>query len=90
MLKNIKSSYFIKILFSYIRDEIKLKLIQYNKNFQKIAEINVVNYKFLSGKYIIYEKCGKIKEFCGYNDNLIFEGEYSNCKEIGKEKNIMK
>ena len=36
MLKNIKSSYYIKILFIYIEEKIKLKIVKYNKSLQKI------------------------------------------------------
>ena len=44
-----------------------------------------MNYKLFSGRYIIYEKDGKVKEY-NYNDVLIFEGEYLNGK--GKEYDL--
>ena len=56
MLKNIKSSYFIMIVFSYLDERIKLKIIKYNKIFQNKFDINLINYKLYSGRYIIYEK----------------------------------
>ena len=44
---------------------------------------------FISGKYIIYESEKKGKEYNGYTDDLIFEGEYLNGKRNGKvEKRI--
>jgi len=41
MLENIKSSFFTNILFSYLNEEIKLKIIKYNKNFQNLLGINL-------------------------------------------------
>ena len=82
-----KSSYFIIKLFSFIDEKTKLEIIKYNKKFQKILNINIVNYKAFSGKYIVYDdnqKGKKGKELDIYNDTLIFEGEYSNGKRNGK------
>ena len=45
-MKIIKSTYFIKILFSYIDDGHKLRLLKYNKNLQKFIDISIINYKF--------------------------------------------
>ena len=52
MLKNIKSTYFFPILFSFIYEEQKLKLIKYNKSLQKKINISIINYKHFTGKYI--------------------------------------
>ena len=54
---------------------------------QNRIDIKLINYKFYSGKYIIYETNIKGKEYDGYDDNLLFEGEYLNWKRngIGKE-----
>ena len=49
-------------------------------------DINLINYKFYSKKYIVYEKNGKGKEYNGYDDSLEFEGEYLNGKRNGKGK----
>ena len=84
MLKHFKISYFLRVLFSCIDEKQKLKLIKYNKNLQNITEIKLINYKFYSGKYIIYETKNKGKEYNGYNDELLFEGEYLNGKRNGK------
>ena len=86
MLENIKSSYFLNIIFSFLDEKIKLKIAKYNKNLQKKIDVNLINYKFLSGRYIIYENNGIIKEYDGYFDNLVYEGEYLNGKRHGKGK----
>ena len=65
MLKNIKSSYFIAIIFSYIDERQKLKIIKYNKNLQKNMNISIINYKFFTRRYIIYESNGIGKEYDG-------------------------
>ena len=58
--KNV-SEYFLKKLFSFIEDAVKLKLIQYNKTLQKAININLMNYIRFSGKYIVYQKNKKEK-----------------------------
>ena len=60
MLKKVKSSYFIRIIFSFIFEKQKLKLIKYNKSLQETMDIKLINYKIMSGKYIIYEQNIKI------------------------------
>ena len=55
-------------------EKIKLKVIKYNKKLQKNIDIKLINYKFYSGKYIIYENKFKVKEYDGYYNDLIFEG----------------
>ena len=80
MLQNIKSSFFIKILFLCIDEKQKLKLIRYNKNLQKNLDITINNYKHIIGSYIIYEPNGIGKEYYGYDDTLKFEGGYLNGK----------
>ena len=67
MLKNVKSFYFIQKLFSYICEKNKLQLVKYNKNLQKIIDINIINYEHFSGRYIIYEQNGKGKEYRYFN-----------------------
>ena len=73
-------------IFLYIKEELKLKLINYNKALQNKININLTNYKFFSGKYIIFETKEKGKEYNAYNDNLLFEGEYLNGKRNGNGK----
>ena len=86
MLKNIKSYYITKIVFLYIDEKQKLKLVKYNKNLQKYTDINIINYKHFTGNYIIYESNKLVKEYSGINDNLIYEGEYLNGQRNGKGK----
>ena len=86
MLKNIKSSYFNTIIFSYIDERQKLKIIKCNKSLQKNMNISIINYIFFTGKYIIYGSNGIGKEYNGYDDTLRFEGEYLNGERKGKGK----
>ena len=58
----------------------------YSKAIQNKLEINIINYKFFSGKYRVGEKNGKNYIFFGVNDEIIFEGEYVNGKRNGKGK----
>ena len=83
MLKKL-NEYFLKIVFSFMNEEQKLKLFKYNKTLQKIIERNLIHYKLFSQKYIIYESERKGKEYVGALDELIFEGEYLNGKRNGK------
>ena len=86
MLKNSKSIYFIKRLFTFVDEKNKLNIIKYNKNMQNILDISLINYKFFSDRYIKFEKIVKGKEYDKYNDSLVFEGEYLNGKRNGKGK----
>ena len=61
-------------------------MIKYNKNLQNRININILNYKILSGKYTIYEQNGKVKEYNSYNDQLMYEGGYINGKKNGEGK----
>ena len=69
-----------KKLFSFIKEGQKLKIIKSNKNLQKNLNISIINYKFYSGRNIIYESNGIGKEYNGNDGKLIFEGEYLNGK----------
>ena len=59
MLENLKSSFFIRKLFSYLLDEKVLNIAKYNKSLQNELNINFMNYKMFSGKYLVYEENGK-------------------------------
>ena len=61
MIKNVKSSFIIKKIFRCMNETTKLKLIKYTKDLQKINNISIINYKFLKGRYIIYESKKKEK-----------------------------
>ena len=86
MLKTIKSSYFIPILFSFVYERQKLKVIKYNKILQTNLNINILNYKNFTGRYILYESNRIGKEINYIDKALIFEGEYLNGKRHGKGK----
>ena len=85
MLENIKSLYFIKLIFSFVHEGSKLAIANYNKNLQNKLGLKLLNYKIFAGRYIIYDSNGKGKEY-NYEDELIFEGEYLNGKRNGKGK----
>ena len=68
----------------------KLKIVKYNKNYQYLLKIKLINYQIFSGKYIEYESKGKVKEYDSYNGHLIYEGEYLNGKRNGKGKEYNK
>ena len=86
MLQNIKSSYFIKMIYTFVEEAQKLKFIKYNKSMQKNLDISIINYKFFSGRYIIYESNGIGKEYTGINNKLIYEGGYFDGERNGKGK----
>ena len=44
MVENVKSLYFIKIVFSHIDEKKKLKIIKYNKQIQNKIDITLLNY----------------------------------------------
>ena len=85
MLENVKSSYFAKIVFSYVDEKQKLKLVKYNKSLQQKIDISIINYIHFKGKYIIYESNGKGKEY-NKDNYLVFEGEYLKGQRNGKGK----
>ena len=89
-METIKSVIILKKIFSYIDEEIKLKLIKYNKNIKNKININLLNYKLFTGKYIIYETKNKGKEYHSGNEALLYEGYFLNGKRngIGKEYNF--
>ena len=86
MLKNVKSQYFSKKLFSHINDKRKLEIVKINKILQNNIDVNINNYKLFAGKYLIYEEDGKGKEYRIYDDMLIAEAEYKDGKKNGKGK----
>ena len=83
MWRKIRSNYHLKEILFYIDDKRKLNLIKYNKKFQDIAGLNLINFRRFSGRYIVKEY-DIIKEYYSYNDRLLFEGWYSDGKRNGK------
>ena len=87
MLEDIKALfYFSAKLFNLMEEGQKLKLVKYNKSLQNNLNIYLLNYKYFSKRYIIYESNIKGKEFNANDDSLLFEGEYINGERNGKGK----
>ena len=76
LIQAVKSIYITRHIFSFLYENRKLILISHNKKYQNKLEINIDNYKTISGKYKIVEKNGKGKEYNLISNKLIFEGEY--------------
>ena len=45
LIREIKSCYNVEKIFSFLEQRIELDLIIYNKQFQKILEVNIEDYK---------------------------------------------
>ena len=84
LLENIKYNSTLDVVFSYLDEKRKLESIKYNKNLQNKLNIKLINYKFLSGRFIIFETKAKGREYSGKYNYLEFEGEYSKGKRNGK------
>ena len=85
-LRDIKSSYNIKRIFSFLYEKQKLKMIIYSKELQKMYSIGIEDYKKISGKYKKGEKNGEGEEYIINTNILIFKGEYKNGIRNGKGK----
>ena len=55
-MKKIKGTFFVQMLFTHIKEKIKLNLIKYNKSFQDVIKVSLLDFKRLSGRNIIYEE----------------------------------
>ena len=86
MLNNIKSTFFMKIIFSLLDEKKLLQLVAYNKELQNLMDIKLICYKVVSGKYFLGDKNVFGKEFNKRNNKVIYEGEYLNGKRNGKGK----
>ena len=86
MLETIKSKYILKKILSYLIQETKLNLFKYNNKIKEFLNIDLIDYKYLSGKYFIGKRNGKGKEYYIFNDELIFEGDYIDGKRNGYGK----
>jgi len=84
-IRDIKSSFMIKKLFSFLNEKQKLIMIMYNLKLQKLFSFEIGDYKKISGIYKIGGNNGKGKEYYK-NDKLKFEGEYLNGKRNGEGK----
>ena len=66
--RDIKSSYIIGRIFSFLKDKQKLNMMIYNKKLQKTLLVNIDEYKRISGKYRKGEINGRGKEYKIDND----------------------
>ena len=69
-----------------IKEVKKLKIVKYNKSLQNALNLKLINYKYFTGRYIIYGPNGEGKEYNTGDDNLVFEGEYLKGERNGKGK----
>ena len=82
MLKNIKSTYILKMVLFHLEEVLKLELVKYNKSFQKKIDLSIKNYKEFTKRYIIYSsKTSGIE----YNENgkLLYKGNFLKGKRSG-------
>ena len=84
MIKSIKSLVILKYICRNIDHGRILDLFKYNKKIQNKLNINLIDYKRFSERYIIFDNNGKGKEYNSFNDDLIFEGDYLRGKRNGK------
>jgi len=85
-LREIKSSYIIQYIFSFLNENQKLIMIMHNKELQKKCSIDIEYYKKISRRQKFIEKNGKGKEYILGTNRLVFEGEYLNGRRNGKGK----
>ena len=86
LIKNVKSIYVLKKIYSFINKYLELLLINHNKNLQNKLNIDIEDYKKTSGKQIEGERNGKGKEYSLYTNALLFEGEYVKGEKNGEGK----
>ena len=84
--KSIKSEYIFKEIFSFLDKKTLFNIINYNKQWQNILNINIEDYKKLSGKYKIGKKDGIGKVYKLNTNILLFEGKNLNGKKNGNGK----
>ena len=84
--KSIKSKYILMQILNILEESRLLKIIRHNKEYQTFLEVNLENYKKLSGKIKIMGFNGYGKEYDSGSMKLLFEGEYLNGLRNGKGK----
>ena len=88
--KKIKSNNIIKLIFSFVFESNKLKIIKYNKKLQNILNIEIGNYFLWFDKGLTLDKNGNGQIISAHTFNIIFEGKYKNGKKNGKGKEYNK
>ena len=88
MLNKIKSKYILHNVLIHVNNIQKLNILRFNERIQNKLEINIIDYRRLSGKYQII-KDNELKIYNSYNNRILFEGQYSNENKNlnGKEYN---
>ena len=89
MLDTIKSYFFMKKVMSLLSSKICLDLIKYNNNLKNKLDINILNYKIISGKYTKRGKEGIVKEYDVIMMYYYLKVNIKMEKEMEKEKNII-
>ena len=93
-IKCIRSNYILKQIFEHLCEKCSLELIKYNKDIQKILDINIDNYKLFSQLYstieleikVIERKKGNFIYIEEEKDKPYFHIYFNdNLKEIKKE-----
>ena len=90
LIETVKSKNFTIKIFSYLEQLLKLKIINYNKNYQSLLLFNIEYYKENCQKTRVMETNGFGKEYTKKDNSLIFEGEFKNGKKNGKGKEYQK
>ena len=86
LFTSVKSYYILQEIFSFLKIENFLNLIIYNKQLQKKFGYNLEYYKKISGKYRLYNKCGRGEVYKLNTKIKLFEGEYLNGERNGNGK----
>ena len=84
--QSIKSKYILIQIFSVLKKNKLLRILEYNKEYQSLLEINLETFKNISGKIKIMGFNGYGKEYKSDTMELTFEGEYLNGQKNGKGK----
>ncbi len=80
--EKIKCVYIVEIIFNHLEDNKKLNIMKYNKYLQDRLNIDIDDYKKVSGRYITYVG----NEYDTTNKKLLYIGEYMNGERNGKGK----
>ena len=88
--KKIKSNNIIKLIYSFVFESNKLKIIKYNKKLQNILNIEESNYFLWFGKGLTLDKNGNGQITSAHTFNILFEGKYKNGKKNGKGREYNK
>ena len=71
-LNNIKSSYIIKRVFSFLYENMKYEILKHNKKYQNFFYLNIDSYKKLNGRYKKNGINGPGQEFLIESNDLVF------------------